>query len=60
MYAIFYFQLLGWNLVGAVAIFAWSAVLSAILFGILKCAGILRVSKEVEIKGNYIFFSGVD
>nr|AOG19173.1 AMT-like ammonia transporter [Eurythoe complanata] len=42
---------LGWNLVGALAIIAWSAVICVIMFGILKCCKVLRVNRETEIEG---------
>ncbi|XP_072032959.1 putative ammonium transporter 1 [Amphiura filiformis] len=42
---------LGWNLVGAVAIFAWTGVLCLIMFSLLQYFGMLRVSKELELKG---------
>ncbi|CAG0899114.1 unnamed protein product [Darwinula stevensoni] len=44
-------RVLGWNLAGAAAISGWSATLCLILFGILKKFGILRVDKEMEIRG---------
>ncbi|CAG0900626.1 unnamed protein product [Darwinula stevensoni] len=44
-------QVLGWNMVGAVAIAAWSGSLCILLFGALKFAGLLRVSAEMEIHG---------
>uniref|UniRef100_T1JHB7 Ammonium transporter n=1 Tax=Strigamia maritima TaxID=126957 RepID=T1JHB7_STRMM len=40
-----------WNLVGLAAIFTWSAVLSAIMFGLLKKFKLLRVSAEIETRG---------
>lgn len=43
--------MLAYRIVGALAIFAWSAVGSLILFGLLKYFGILRVSLEDEITG---------
>ena len=45
-------QILGWNTVGAVAIFVWTAVLSVFLFGGLQLTGYLRVSEEIELKGT--------
>ncbi|XP_070551457.1 putative ammonium transporter 1 isoform X1 [Ptychodera flava] len=44
-------QAFGWNLAGAGAIAAWSGILSLILFGLMHCLKILRVSRELEIKG---------
>ena len=46
------FRLFGWNILGVVAIMGWSAVTGALLFGSLHVTGLLRVSKEMEIKGN--------
>lgn len=45
------FQSFGWNLMGAVAIFSWSAAVSTLLFGSMRLLGVLRVSAEVEIAG---------
>ncbi|PIK57678.1 hypothetical protein BSL78_05410 [Apostichopus japonicus] len=45
------FLLLGWNVIGGIAIFVWTAALSTVLFGGLQLAGLLRVSAEIEIKG---------
>ncbi|VDI12626.1 ammonium transporter, Amt family [Mytilus galloprovincialis] len=42
---------LGWQFVGLAAIIAWSALFSLLIFGILKCFGVLRVSREIEDKG---------
>lgn len=42
---------LGWNVAGAVAIASWSMVWSALLFGGLKLAGVLRVSTDMEFRG---------
>ncbi|XP_078334916.1 putative ammonium transporter 1 isoform X1 [Crassostrea virginica] len=42
---------LGWQLIGLVAITAWTATLSGLVFGVLKCIGILRVPREEEEKG---------
>jgi Amt family ammonium transporter len=44
-------DLLGTQLLGAVAIIAWVAVTCGILFGVLKATGILRVSPAEEIEG---------
>lgn len=45
------FQGLGWNILGALCIAAWTAVWSLIIFGVLKALGMLRVSEEVETSG---------
>lgn len=45
------FKLLGIQLLGAVSIIVWAVVLGAILFGILKKAGILRAKPEEELQG---------
>ncbi|XP_063401087.1 putative ammonium transporter 1 [Mytilus trossulus] len=42
---------LGWQFVGLAAIISWSALSSLLIFGILKCFGVLRVSREIEDKG---------
>ena len=47
-----HFQLFGWNLLAAFVITLWTGIISAILFGAMKVRGILRVSEEVEIKGE--------
>ena len=47
-------QKLGWQLIGLVAITAWTATLSGLVFGALKCIGILRVPREEEEKGNIV------
>ncbi len=46
----FLWQSLGWNIVGAAAIIAWSAVLCTLMFGTMSGMKILRVAAEVEIK----------
>ena len=46
------FRLFGWNILGVFAIMCWSAATGAILFGTLRVAGLLRVSKELELKGD--------
>lgn len=46
------FRQLGWNLVGAVAISAWSAFWGIVIFFTLKALKMLRVPKEVELKGE--------
>ncbi|XP_071956816.1 putative ammonium transporter 1 [Antedon mediterranea] len=40
-----------WNVVGAIAIFSWSVCTSLLMFGSMRAAGILRVSRAIEIKG---------
>jgi len=45
------FLMLAWQCLGLVVICSWTAVLSGLMFGILKAAGALRVSKELEKKG---------
>ncbi|XP_013379842.1 putative ammonium transporter 1 isoform X2 [Lingula anatina] len=42
---------LGVNMVGAVAIVGWTAVICLVLFGILKLCKVLRVNEDIEIKG---------
>lgn len=39
--------ILGWQMIGMIAIAVWTAVLSGIMFGILRFFGILRVRDEV-------------
>ena len=46
------FRLFGWNLLGLLAIIAWSVTLAFILFFALRLAKQLRVSEEVELKGG--------
>ena len=46
------FKLLGWNILGGVVIIAWSALFSALLFLTLKFFKKLKVTPEVEAKGN--------
>ncbi|XP_062510767.1 putative ammonium transporter 1 [Corticium candelabrum] len=43
--------LLGWNFCGLVTIVLWTAAISGIIFGTLYGFNMLRVSKEVELKG---------
>ncbi|XP_069694964.1 putative ammonium transporter 1 [Periplaneta americana] len=44
-------MLLAYRMAGASAIIVWSSIMSCITFGILKCAGKLRVSAEDEQNG---------
>lgn len=44
--------LLGINLLGALIIAVWTAVLIGILFGIFQYFGLLRISEEMELLGN--------
>ena len=46
------FKLLGWNILGGVVIIAWSALFSSLLFLSLKFFKKLKVTPEVEAKGN--------
>ncbi|XP_028412173.1 putative ammonium transporter 1 [Dendronephthya gigantea] len=45
------FKILGWNLLGGVAIIVWSALISAILFLSLRFFKKLKVTAEAEAKG---------
>lgn len=47
------FLLLGWNLVGLIAINAWSVLLSFLFFFTLRLFKMLRVSDEIQLKGEY-------
>lgn len=47
------------QIIGIVGVFAWVAVSSAVLFGVLKAMGQLRVSEEVEIEGLDVAEHGV-
>ena len=46
------FRLFGWNLLGLIAINAWSILLSFIFFFTLRLFKMLRVSEEIELKGE--------
>lgn len=46
-------SMLGWQFLGLVAIAIWTAVLSVLMFGMLKCFGILRVCDEVQEKAGF-------
>lgn len=52
-------QILGWQMIGMVAIALWTAVLSGLMFGMLRCFGILRVRDEVQKEGEVTFTSAV-
>ena len=45
------FQGLGWNILGGLVISAWSVVWGLIIFGSLKALKILRVPRDIELKG---------
>ena len=49
---ILFWQSLGWNIVGAIAIMAWALVMSAIVFGMLYFLGVLRVHPTIEVNGK--------
>ena len=42
---------LGWNLCGLLVIAIWTFVWAAVIFGVLACLNVLRVSSEEELKG---------
>ena len=46
------FRLFGWNLLGVLAIIAWSVLLAFSLFFTLHFTKRLRVSEEIELKGE--------
>ncbi len=48
------------QLVGVLAVFVWTMVTSFILFGILKAAGVLRVSEDEELMGLDISEHGME
>jgi ammonium transporter, Amt family len=52
--------LLGIQVLGVASVLAWVAVTAAILFGILKATGHLRVSRDEEYRGLDIEEHGVD
>lgn len=45
------FLKLGWQFAGIAAIMAWTIILCAIMFGLLKAFKLLRVDPEIEMKG---------
>lgn len=57
---ILYFQLLAYRMAGASVIILWTSVASCIMFGILKCAGKLRVSAKDEQEGKRDTSSNTD
>ena len=48
------------QLIGVLAVFVWTMVASLILFGILKAAGVLRVSEDEELRGLDISEHGME
>ena len=46
------FRLFGWNLLGVLVIIIWSVALSSVLFITLRLTKQLRVSEEIELKGE--------
>lgn len=48
------FKKLGWNLLGAVVITAWSLFWGLAIFMSLRLLGILRVDRDIEIKGRFL------
>lgn len=46
-------SIIGWQFLGLVAITVWTAVLSVLMFGVLRCFGILRVRDEVQEKAGF-------
>jgi ammonia channel protein AmtB len=55
-----FFQLLAYRMAGAAIIILWTSVASCIMFGILKCAGKLRVSAKDEQEGKKDTASNMD
>lgn len=47
------FRLFGWNLLGVLAIIAWSVSMAFILFFPLRLTKQLRVREEIELKGEW-------
>ena len=45
-------QVLAMNLIGWLAIVAWTSAICAPMFGLLKLTKMLRVDPEIEQKGN--------
>ena len=50
------FKKLGWNLLGAIVISAWSLFWGLVIFMGLKLFKILRVPRDIEIKGKFIIY----
>ena len=42
------------NLIGWVAIVSWTAAICAPMFALLKACKMLRVSKDIELKGKVV------
>jgi ammonia channel protein AmtB len=57
---ILFFQLLAYRMAGASIIILWTSVASCLMFGILKCAGKLRVSAQDEHEGKTDTVSNMD
>ena len=51
------FRAFGWNILGVVVIMAWSASLASLLFGFLHLTKQLRVSEEIELKGDFTMYN---
>ena len=51
-------ETLYWNIAGMAAIIGWSGGISIIIFSMLRYLGLLRVSKEVEVRGLDIMKHG--
>ena len=47
-----------WNIIGLIAIIAWTGVTCFIMFSILAKLKMLRVETEQEFKGGYLFLCG--
>lgn len=50
-------KILGWQCVGLIAIIVWTAVISGLMFGVLRLFGILRVCDEAQEKGEMVAFN---
>ena len=46
------FRGFGWNLLGVIVIMIWSGSLAFILFFAMNLIGVLRVDKDIELKGQ--------
>ena len=51
-------DMLAINLAGACSIFVWSGVWSVLIFGCLKWAGLLRIDRDTEFRGNDVVKHG--